>query len=59
MAAPIVLLAVTALFVVVTALCREVLVLRARERRDLECYLQWLAEQATGPLTVAPLPRYR
>jgi len=48
----VVLLAVTTLVVVAAALCREVLVIRVRQRRDLDCYLQWLLEHATGPLRV-------
>ena len=51
---PIVLLAFTALVVVATAL-GEVLVLRVRERRDLDGYLQWLLQHATGPVNVSRL----
>ena len=50
---PIVLLAVISLLVVTVALCREVLVLRVRERRDLDCYLQWLLQHASGPANVS------
>jgi hypothetical protein len=48
----VVLLAVTTLVVVTAALCREVLVLRARQR-DLDCYLRWLLQHATGPVNVS------
>jgi hypothetical protein len=53
----VVLLAVTVLVVVTTALCREVLVLRSW-RRDLDRYLRWLMEDATGPLSLARPPRW-
>jgi hypothetical protein len=53
----VVLVALVALALVTTALAREVLVLRVR--REMDRYLQWLTEHATGPLTVAPLRRYR
>ena len=54
-----VLLAVTALVVVAAALCREVLVIRFRARRDLDGYLQWLLKHATGPVNVnRPLRSY-
>ena len=49
----VVLLAVTTLVVVTAALCREVLVLRARQRRDLDCYLRWLLQHATGPVNIS------
>lgn len=57
----VVLLAVTTLVLVAAALCREVLLIRGRERRDLDCYLQWLLEHATGPVKVSlsrPLRSY-
>ena len=55
----IVLLAVTTLVVVAAALCREVFVLRARQRRDLDCYLRWLLQHATGPVNLnRPLRSY-
>ena len=50
---PVVLFAVAVLVVVAAALCRQVLVLRVRARRDLDCYLQWLLEHATGPVNVS------
>lgn len=49
----VVLLAVTALVVVAAALCREVFVIRLRARRDLDRYLQWLVQHATGPVSVS------
>ena len=54
----VVLLAVTALVAVAGALCRAILVLRVRPRRDLECYLQWLLRHATGPVGVSRPLRY-
>lgn len=53
----VVLLAVTTLVVVAAGLCCEVLALRAR--RDVERYLQWLLEHATGPVSLAPPNRWR
>jgi hypothetical protein len=52
----VVLLAVTVLVTVATALGCEVLVLR--RRRDVDQYLQWLMESAVGPLTLSPPPRW-
>lgn len=55
----VVLLAVTTLVLVAAALGREVLVLRARRRRDLDGYLRWLLQHATGPVNVSrPLRPY-
>jgi len=48
----VVLFAVTALVVVAAALGREVLALRGR-RDDLDLYLRWLMENATGPVSFA------
>jgi hypothetical protein len=50
-ATPVVILAVTAWFVVAAALCRQVLVLRAG-RRELDLYLRWLLEQTVGPVSL-------
>ena len=52
----VVLLAVTTLVVVAAALCREVVVLRGR--RDIDQYLRWLLEHATGPVSLARPPRW-
>ena len=55
----VVLLAFTTLIVVAAALCREVVVLRSRKRRDLDRYLQWLLEDACGPIGLSrPLRWY-
>jgi hypothetical protein len=52
-----VVLAATALVIVATALLREVLVLRSW-RRELDQYLRWLMEDATGPLSLTRSPRW-
>ena len=51
-------LAVATPVVVSTALCRQVLLLRAM-RRELDGYLRWLLEETAGPVSVAPPPRWR
>ena len=47
---PVVVLAVLVLLTVSGALCRETLALRAR--RELDCYLCWLLDHATGPVSL-------
>ena len=47
---PVVVLAVLVLLTVSAALCRQTLALRAR--RDLDCYLRWLLDHATGPVSL-------
>lgn len=49
-----VVLAVVTILIVAVALMREVLKLRAG-RRELDGYLRWLLQEATGPLRVASL----
>jgi hypothetical protein len=51
----VVLLAVSTLVVVATALYREVFALRGR--RDVDQYLQWLMQNAIGPVRLARPPR--
>lgn len=47
---PVVVLAVLVLLTVSAALCRQTVALRAR--RDLDCYLRWLLDHATGPVSL-------
>jgi hypothetical protein len=47
---PAVVLAVVVLLTVSAALCRQTVALRAR--RDLDCYLRWLLDHATGPVSL-------
>lgn len=48
------LVALTTLVVVAAALCREILALRGR--REVDQYLRWLMENATGPLGLSRPP---
>jgi hypothetical protein len=48
---PAVVLAVVVLLTVSAALCRQTTV-ALRARRDLDCYLRWLLDHATGPVSL-------